>query len=473
MLLRVWRISTAASAVPSTNAGMIMRRRLPDGLSQNDTKPEAGSQPSRTEKNRISMIPSQKLGTETPQSDAPLASRSQAVLRRTAASTPAGIARASAMSTERQASSTVIGSFLATVVITGSRVRIERPRSPWSASPAQRRYWTGIGSFSPYFARISSSPAASASVPAITRAGSPGIMRTPVKTMTLITISVTIEIATRRTRNSSTAQASGSVPGRPLGADEAIGDGLVALEVLGEGHDVVRVVDVDDVAPGGEHVDGLPVERPALGHVAHLPRLVQERVDALVAGVGLVEAPLAGLGLVYVAVGVHAPAPPDEERLVLAVIVVLQRGGEFRGPQRDAEARLPRHLLDDFADAALAGVVDDHHLERIAVGQSGLGQELLGAGHVPAGALAVLVEEDADGRDRRAARCEEPVPRHLVQGLPVDAELEGLAYPRIVGERRAEVAGRVLLARLVAKVDGDALVAEACHVRQLEFALAL
>ena len=37
---------------------------------------------------------------------------------------------------------------------------------------------------------------------------------------------------------------------------------------------------------------------------------------------------------------------------MLAVIVVLQRGGEFRGPQRDAEARLPRHLLDDFADAA-------------------------------------------------------------------------------------------------------------------------
>src|SRR2546426_10960973 len=125
MLLGVGPISAAASAVPSTNAGMIMRRRLPDGLSQNDTKREGGSQPSRTEKNRISMIPSQKLGTETPQSDAPLASRSQAVLRRTAASTPAGIARASAMSTERQASSTVIGSFPATVVITGSRVPLE------------------------------------------------------------------------------------------------------------------------------------------------------------------------------------------------------------------------------------------------------------------------------------------------------------------------------------------------------------
>ncbi len=108
------------------------------------------------------------------------------------------------MSTARQASSTVMGSFLATVVITGSRVRIERPRSPRAASAAQRRYCTGIGSFSPYLARISSSPAASASVPAITRAGSPGIMRTPVKTTTLITISVTIEIATRRIRNSST-----------------------------------------------------------------------------------------------------------------------------------------------------------------------------------------------------------------------------------------------------------------------------
>ena len=151
------------------------------------------------------MIPSQKFGTETPHSDAPLASTSHAVLRRTAARTPAGMAMASAMRTARQASSTVIGSFFATVAVTGSRVRIDRPRSPCSASAAQRAYCTGIGSLSPYFARISSSPAASASVPAITRAGSPGIMRTPVKTTMLITISVTIEIATRRIRNSTTA----------------------------------------------------------------------------------------------------------------------------------------------------------------------------------------------------------------------------------------------------------------------------
>ena len=36
------------------------------------------------------MIPSQKFGTDTPQSETPLASRSQTVLRRTAAKTPAG-----------------------------------------------------------------------------------------------------------------------------------------------------------------------------------------------------------------------------------------------------------------------------------------------------------------------------------------------------------------------------------------------
>ena len=73
MLLRVWRMSTAARVVPSTKAGMSMRVRLPTGFSTKDTKPEAGNHPRRTEKNRMSMIPSQKLGTERPQSDNPLA----------------------------------------------------------------------------------------------------------------------------------------------------------------------------------------------------------------------------------------------------------------------------------------------------------------------------------------------------------------------------------------------------------------
>ena len=204
MLLRVWRISTAASPAPSTKAGMIMRWRLPRGLSQSGTKPEAGSHCRRTERNRISMMPSQKLGTERPQSETALASRSHTVLRRAAEKTPAGMAMASAIRRDRPASSIVIGSLRATVHTTDSRVRMDSPRSPRSASPIQRRYWSGTGSSSPYFWRISASPAASASVPPMTRAGSPGIIRTPVKTIRLITNRVTTEIATRRIRNSAT-----------------------------------------------------------------------------------------------------------------------------------------------------------------------------------------------------------------------------------------------------------------------------
>src|SRR5256885_11010874 len=48
----------------------------------------------------------------------------------------------------------------------------------------------------------------------------------------------------------------------------------------------------------------------------------------------------------------RSPAPPDEEPLVLAVIVVLQRGGEFRGPQREdrKSTRLnSSHLVISYA----------------------------------------------------------------------------------------------------------------------------
>jgi hypothetical protein len=181
-----------------------MRCTLARGLSHSETKPDAGSQWRRTDSSRISMMPSQKLGTESPQSETALASRSHTVLRRTAENTPAGIAMARATSRDRPASSSVIGSLRPTVRTTDSRVRMDSPRSPRRARPIQRRYWIGIGSSRPYFSRISASPAASASVPPMTRAGSPGIIRTPVKTIRLITNRVTIEIATRRIRKSST-----------------------------------------------------------------------------------------------------------------------------------------------------------------------------------------------------------------------------------------------------------------------------
>ena len=64
-------------------------------------------------------------------------------------------------------------------------------------------------------------------------------------------------------------------------------------------------------------------------------------------------------------------------------------------------------------------------------------------------------------------------PSHATWFRPaIDAELEGLAHARVVSQRRAEIAGRVRLAGLVAEVDGDALIAERSRSR-LEAPLAL
>src|SRR4029453_8032489 len=342
-------MSTAARPVPSTSAGMSMRLRLATGSSASGTKPDAGSQPRRTDTSRISMIPSQKLGTDTPQSERPLASTSHGVLRRTAAITPAGMAMAMATRSDRHASSSVMGSLVATVPATDCRVRMDSPRSPRTARPSQRTYCTGRGAFRPYLSRISSRPAASASVPASTRAGSPGIIRTPAKTMRLISSSVTAETKARRTRNSNTRL----LPGGPLDPDQSVRHRLVALQILGKRHDVVRVIEIDRVPPRRDQVDGLAVERPALGDVADLARLVQQRVDLLVAPSGGGEAAAARLPLMYVSARIHPSPPADQERLVLAVVVVLERGRELLRPQTDVESRLARHALDDLPDPAL------------------------------------------------------------------------------------------------------------------------
>src|SRR5262245_31303562 len=169
-------------------------------------------------------------------------------------------------------------------------------------------------------------PAASASVPAITRAGSPGIRRTPVNTMSVMRNRVTSEMRLRWIRKSVTtlrgcgrqrepfpapAPRSDLVPAHTLDANQPVGHGLVVLEVLREGRDVVQVVEVDDVAARSELVDRLPVELGALREVADLARLVQQRIDGLVAGLGRVETAQAGVELVDVGVGIDAPAPAD------------------------------------------------------------------------------------------------------------------------------------------------------------------
>src|SRR5215470_15647272 len=372
---------------------------------------------------------------------------------------------------ERQASSRVIGSLPATVFVTVSRVRMDSPRSPRSARPTQRRYWTGTGSLRPYFSRTSARPASSASVPAMTRAGSPGIMRTPVKTIMLITARVTAEIARRWIRYSSTTVR--LLPGHALDADETVRHGLVAFEVLRKRDDIVSVVDVDDVAPDeGELVHGLSVERGPLSQIGDLARPVQDDVHALVARLRGVQRGAAGLELEDVGVRIDTAAPADQEGLVLARVIVVERRGKLGRLEADVEASLLCHALDDLAGSPVLGIVDDDHLEAVAARLAGVGEELLRLGDVAHGALAALVGEGAHGRDGCASDRVLAIPHDLVQRLAVDAEFERLPDPRVIGQRRAQVSGRLgRLAVLVVEIDRDAEVPDAGDARDLDLAL--
>ncbi len=82
-------------------------------------------------------MPSQKFGTDRPQSATPLASPSIQVPGRTAERIPIGTPMTRATSIARQASSSVTGSFSRISSITGFCSRIDSPRSPCSTPVAQ------------------------------------------------------------------------------------------------------------------------------------------------------------------------------------------------------------------------------------------------------------------------------------------------------------------------------------------------
>jgi hypothetical protein len=131
--------------VPSTIDGRTIVVRLRPRSSQGGTYPDAGSQPSRTEKSRISMMPSQKCGTDRPESARALAARSSGVPRRTAETTPVGMPSTSATSIEASASSIVTGSLEASSSVTGILLRSDSPRSPRRTLLSQIPYWTTSG----------------------------------------------------------------------------------------------------------------------------------------------------------------------------------------------------------------------------------------------------------------------------------------------------------------------------------------
>ena len=84
------RMNAAIWMSPSVKVGRIAwRSRAPSSPSRPySLRPDGGSRRKNSEKSRISMIPSQKLGNDTPKSETAEPTVSQMVLRRTAASTP-------------------------------------------------------------------------------------------------------------------------------------------------------------------------------------------------------------------------------------------------------------------------------------------------------------------------------------------------------------------------------------------------
>src|SRR5215211_6015854 len=142
------------------------------------------------------------------------------------------------------ASSSVIGSRVTIVCATGSS-RWSVPRSPCSASPSQRTYWSGTGSSRWYLCRISFITAGSRSSAPSAIAGSPGSARTPPKTSTLARNSTIRAAPTFRRRKPPTiVQLLPVVP--EVRADEAVAEDLHAPHLVRRSIAVDRVIQVDD-----------------------------------------------------------------------------------------------------------------------------------------------------------------------------------------------------------------------------------
>jgi hypothetical protein len=120
------------------------------------------------------MMPSQKCGTESPDSATRLAATSTGVPFFAAETMPAGMPITSAISIEPSASSTVTGSFAFSRSATGILLRNDSPKLPRSTLPIQIPYCTTIGRSRWYFARIAATATGSCSSPASAVAGSPG-----------------------------------------------------------------------------------------------------------------------------------------------------------------------------------------------------------------------------------------------------------------------------------------------------------
>jgi len=134
---------------------------------------------------------------QMPKSANVVPTRSTGRLRRTAETMPTGKAMASEIVMARAASCRLGRMRRPTFSITGSPLRMERPRSPRSTRPIHAAYCTGIGRSSPSSLRRFSLTEASTDSAIMASIGSPGVRWSSVNTPA-VTSSRTGMVASRR-----------------------------------------------------------------------------------------------------------------------------------------------------------------------------------------------------------------------------------------------------------------------------------
>src|SRR5260370_27196386 len=185
-------------------------------------------------------------------------------------------------------------------------------------------YCNGIGSFSRYCWRISSSTLGSRSSPAMINAGSPGRSCCRPKISIDTRISVGMICSSRWVRKASTL-----LQLHTNHAHEPVGHLLIALDLVGKRHQHLHVVEVEDRALGEEFLGDDFVGLLALGRIARGARDGVRRFDLLIAELGVLFPRVGGLEDERIAVGIAAAAPAVQVELVVAVVALLERSREL------------------------------------------------------------------------------------------------------------------------------------------------
>ena len=129
-----WKIaSVSAGRIMCSQPSSVNRPELHQPNCTVSPRPKLGSQPSQTEKIRISRMPIRKVGSDTPSSDTVMNTWLRKLPRRSAAYTPIGMPMISASTAATRASSKVAGKRSPSRRETLAPWRSDRPNSPCAA----------------------------------------------------------------------------------------------------------------------------------------------------------------------------------------------------------------------------------------------------------------------------------------------------------------------------------------------------